>query len=126
MLYWGTFTAALANGTVEAFINPVTATLYPKEKTHYLNILHAGWPGGLVLGGLLAILLGYMPDLSQAMGLAPIQLPWPLRFAPGLPAPVSSTSNQTPVASVPPRTVMVPRWPSGVACAAFTNRFIKT
>ncbi len=30
----------------------LVATLYPKQKTHYLNILHAGWPGGLVLGSL--------------------------------------------------------------------------
>ena len=58
MLYLGTFLFALANGTVEAVINPVTATIYSKNKTHYLNILHAGWPGGLVLGGLLAILMG--------------------------------------------------------------------
>lgn len=57
-LYVGTVVFALANGAVEAAINPVTATLYPREKTHYLNILHAGWPGGLVLGGLLAIALG--------------------------------------------------------------------
>src|SRR5262249_5765412 len=27
---------------------------FPREKTHYLNILHAWWPGGLVIGGLLA------------------------------------------------------------------------
>src|SRR5205085_1145892 len=26
----------------------------PRQKTHYLNILHAGWPGGLILGGVLA------------------------------------------------------------------------
>jgi MFS family permease len=45
---------ALANGMCEAAINPLVATLYPKQKTHYLNILHAGWPGGLILGGLLA------------------------------------------------------------------------
>lgn len=57
-LYLGTLVFALANGAVEAVINPVAATLYPREKTHYLNILHAGWPGGLVLGGLLAIALG--------------------------------------------------------------------
>jgi MFS family permease len=57
-LYLGTLVFALANGAVEAVINPVTATLYPKSKTHHLNILHAGWPGGLVLGGLLAIGLG--------------------------------------------------------------------
>src|SRR4051812_6801023 len=57
-LYLGTLVFALANGAVEAVINPVTATLYPNSKTHHLNILHAGWPGGLVLGGLLAIGLG--------------------------------------------------------------------
>jgi len=52
-LYWGMFMFALANGLCEAVINPLTATLFPKQKTHYLNILHAGWPGGLILGGLL-------------------------------------------------------------------------
>ena len=50
MLYWGTFILALGNGTVEAVINPAVATIYPKEKTKWLNILHAGWPAGLVLG----------------------------------------------------------------------------
>jgi MFS family permease len=54
-LFWGMFMFALGNGLCEAAINPLTATLYPKEKTHYLNILHAGWPGGLVLGALLAL-----------------------------------------------------------------------
>ena len=48
---------AVANGICEAVINPLTATIYPKQKTHYLNILHAGWPGGLVIGGLLAYFL---------------------------------------------------------------------
>ncbi len=54
-LYWGTFIFALAAGTVESVVNPVTATLFPTSKTHHLNILHAGWPGGMVLGGVLAI-----------------------------------------------------------------------
>lgn len=53
-LYWGMFLFALANGLCEAVINPLVATLYPNQKTHYLNILHAGWPGGLILGGTLA------------------------------------------------------------------------
>lgn len=57
-LYVGTFLFALSNGVVEAVINPVVATVYDKNKTHWLNILHAGWPGGLVLGGLLAIGVG--------------------------------------------------------------------
>ena len=56
-LYWGSVVLALGNGTVEAFINPVVATMFSREKTKWLNILHAGWPGGLVLGGLLSILL---------------------------------------------------------------------
>ena len=39
-------------GLCEAAINPLTATLFPKQKTKYLNILHAGWPLGLMIGGL--------------------------------------------------------------------------
>ncbi|MBL9163520.1 MAG: MFS transporter [Planctomycetaceae bacterium] len=54
-LYIATFIFGLANGAVEAVINPVVATIYRNNKTHWLNVLHAGWPGGLVLGGLLSI-----------------------------------------------------------------------
>jgi MFS family permease len=57
-LYVGTFITSLANGAIEAVVNPVTATIYPRQKTHWLNILHAGWPGGLVVAGVLAILMG--------------------------------------------------------------------
>ncbi len=53
-LYLGMFMFAVGNGLCEAVINPLVADLYPKQKTHYLNILHAGWPGGLIIGGLLA------------------------------------------------------------------------
>jgi MFS family permease len=56
-LYWGSIILGLGNGTVEAYINPVVATMFNKEKTKWLNILHAGWPGGLVLGGLCTIAL---------------------------------------------------------------------
>ncbi|HAV61279.1 MAG TPA: hypothetical protein DCY13_02825, partial [Verrucomicrobiales bacterium] len=57
-LYWGTFVFALANGTLEAVANPLVATLFPKNRTHYLNILHASWPAGLVIGGLIGWTLG--------------------------------------------------------------------
>ncbi len=53
MLYWGSIIGALGNGTVEAVINPVVATMFPRQKTKWLAILHAGWPGGLVIAGLL-------------------------------------------------------------------------
>ena len=58
MLYFGSLIFALGNGTVEAVINPVVATMFSREKTKWLNILHAGWPGGLVLAGLMTIALG--------------------------------------------------------------------
>jgi len=45
---------SIANGTCEVVVNPMVAALYPREKTHYLNILHAGWPGGLIAGGLVS------------------------------------------------------------------------
>ena len=54
-LYIGSVIGALGNGTVEAVINPVVATMFPKEKTKWLAILHAGWPGGLVIAGLFFI-----------------------------------------------------------------------
>ncbi len=57
-LYWGTFIFAIANGTLEGVANPLVATLFPHNRTHYLNILHASWPAGLVLGGFLGYLLG--------------------------------------------------------------------
>ncbi|MGE3172533.1 MAG: sugar MFS transporter [Planctomycetota bacterium] len=58
LLYWGTFVFALANGTLEAVANPLVATLFPHKRTHYLNILHASWPLGLVLGGVVGWWLG--------------------------------------------------------------------
>jgi MFS family permease len=56
-LYWANFVVALGNGTVEAYINPVVATQFRNDKSRWLNILHAGWPGGMVVAGLLALSL---------------------------------------------------------------------
>ena len=73
-LFWGMFLFAVANGIAEAVVNPLVATLFPNQRTHYLNILHAGWPGGLIVGGLLSIvftgedIFGWKP-LAKA-------LPW--------------------------------------------------
>ncbi|MFP6877153.1 MAG: MFS transporter [Roseibacillus sp.] len=52
-LFWGMFLFAYANGTLEAVANPLVATLFPEKRTHYLNILHASWPAGLVIGGII-------------------------------------------------------------------------
>jgi MFS family permease len=97
MLYIGTFIVALGNGTVEAYINPVVATIFSREKTKWLNILHAGWPGGLVLGGILAIALGtsvswqvkvaliLIPTLVYAVMLWKEKFPMHERVAAGVP-----------------------------------------
>lgn len=45
-------------GAVEAASNPMVAALYPEEKTHRLNVLHAWWPAGIVVGGLLGVCIG--------------------------------------------------------------------
>ncbi len=55
LLLVANFLVGGANGLVEIGINPLAATLYPTQKTHRLNILHAWWPGGLMIGGLLAL-----------------------------------------------------------------------
>ncbi len=96
-LYWGSVILGLGNGTVEAFINPVVATIFKDEKSKWLNILHAGWPGGLVLGGVLAIGLGgivaddwrilvglmFLPAVVYLIMLAKVEFPVNERVAAG-------------------------------------------
>ena len=63
-LYWGMFIFAFANGTLEAVANPLVATIFPKQRTHYLNILHASWPLGMVVGAVASYLLGSVMGLG--------------------------------------------------------------
>jgi MFS transporter, DHA2 family, metal-tetracycline-proton antiporter len=56
-LYWGSFVLSLGNGAVEAGINPLIAREFRHDKTTWLNRLHAGWPAGFVIGGILALAL---------------------------------------------------------------------
>ena len=70
MLFWGMFIFAFANGTLEAVANPLVATLFPKQRTHYLNILHASWPAGMILG----VVAGWILDDKM-------QLNWKLQLA---------------------------------------------
>ena len=74
-LYIGTFVFALANGTLEAVANPLVSTLFPSNRTHYLNILHASWPAGLVLGGLIGWILGEGMQVSWKLQLGLFLVP---------------------------------------------------
>ncbi len=55
VLQIGAAVTGIGWGLVETVVNPLTATLYPDEKTTKLNHLHAWWPGGLIIGGLLGV-----------------------------------------------------------------------
>ncbi len=74
MLFAGTLAVGLGNGLVEAFINPLTATIYPDRKTEKLNLLHVWFPGGIVIGGLAAFALTKL-DASWQVKMAFILLP---------------------------------------------------
>ncbi|MCG8306081.1 MAG: MFS transporter [Cytophagales bacterium] len=47
----------LGNGSVEAACNPLVATIFPDQKTKMLNRFHVWFPGGIVIGSLLAALI---------------------------------------------------------------------
>jgi MFS family permease len=51
MVLWG-----FGWGATEASINPVIATIYANDKTGKLNALHAWWPAGIIVGGLLSVI----------------------------------------------------------------------
>ena len=55
MLYAGFFMFGLSHGLVEGVINPLMASLYTAEKTRRITSVHAWWPAGLVIGGLLTV-----------------------------------------------------------------------
>jgi MFS family permease len=47
----------LGNGSVEAACNPLVTTLFPEKKSKMLNRFHVWFPGGIVIGSLLAALV---------------------------------------------------------------------
>ena len=73
MLYWASILGGLGAGTVEAVINPLIADIYKDNKTKWLNILHAGWPGGLVVTGI--VVLGIGDAMSWKWQIALILIP---------------------------------------------------
>ncbi len=57
VFFLSTVVVGIANGLVEAAINPLIATIYAENKTSKLTTLHAWFPGGIVIGGVLAFLM---------------------------------------------------------------------
>ena len=73
-LFLATTLIGVANGFVEASVNPLVATLYSNDKTRRLIKLHAWFPGGIVIGGVLAFAftqIGFNWQVKMLLILAP-------------------------------------------------------
>jgi MFS family permease len=73
-VYWvlnaGMIFTGFGWGATEGSINALTTTIYPEDKTGRLNVLHAWWPAGIIVGGLLsALLLGPVLGWRGLIGL---------------------------------------------------------
>ena len=69
LVFAGMLLSGIGWGLAEASINPLTAQLYPEDKTHRLNVLHAWWPGGIIVGGLIGFFLSEALPWQGIMGL---------------------------------------------------------
>ena len=74
LFFFGTFAVGLGNGLIEAAVNPLVATVYADRKTEKLNQLHVWFPGGIVIGGLVAYAMTQM-NLGWQAKMVAIYLP---------------------------------------------------
>jgi MFS family permease len=75
LLYAGFVVMGLSQGLVEGVINPLIATVYSSQKTRRLNMMHAWWPGGIMIGGLLAFAMTRALHAGWEVKLATILVP---------------------------------------------------
>lgn len=71
----GMVVCGLGWGATEGAINPVTTAIHPDDKTAKLNMLHAWWPAGITIGGLVSLLLLEHLGLSWRVLIALISVP---------------------------------------------------
>jgi len=60
LVFIGFIIMGLSQGLVEGVVNPLITTLYKEERIRKLNVMHAWWPGGMAVGGIVAIILGHL------------------------------------------------------------------
>jgi MFS family permease len=63
-IWFGMLLTGIGAGLTEGAINPLIAAVYPNEKTHKMNVLHAWFPAGIIAGGLISA------------GMGAIDVPW--------------------------------------------------
>ncbi|MDB5104475.1 MAG: transporter [Fibrobacteres bacterium] len=99
VVWFGMLFSGIGWGSMETVINPLTTTLYPEDKTHKLNVMHAWWPGGIIMGGLIGLAIGginmswrvkfavvVIPALATLFMLIGSKFPKTERAAAGIPA----------------------------------------
>ena len=73
-LFISTFFISFGNGMVEAAFNPMVASMYDTNKTTMLNRFHVWFPGGIVIGSLIAFVLT-QANLSWQLKLSTMYIP---------------------------------------------------
>jgi fucose permease len=74
-LFVATLFIGIGNGMVEAALNPLVASMYPKQKTKMLNRFHVWFPGGIVIGSVLGYLMMDQMGLSWQVMVGTLFIP---------------------------------------------------
>lgn len=74
-LFVATIFMGLGNGMVEAVCNPLVASSYPDQKVKMLNRFHIWFPGGIVIGSILGVVVMDVLGLSWQVMVGLLFLP---------------------------------------------------
>ena len=74
-LFLATLFVGIGNGMVEAALNPMIASIYPKNKTKMLNRFHVWFPGGIVIGSIVGWLVMDVMGLGWQVMVATLFIP---------------------------------------------------
>lgn len=74
-LFIATLFVGIGNGMIEAALNPMIASMYPKEKTKMLNRFHVWFPGGIVIGSIVGWLVMDVMGLSWQIMVGTLFIP---------------------------------------------------
>jgi predicted MFS family arabinose efflux permease len=74
-LFIATLFVGIGNGFVEAALNPMIASMYPKSKTKMLNRFHVWFPGGIAIGGIVGWLVMDVMGLGWQIMVATLFIP---------------------------------------------------